>query len=113
MVALPESLKAWNRGSFDAVFKSELPRIGKALPLQEGLTSGSYALESPLDVVILQKTADDETIRVKASIFYQSLMPGCACAGDPTVEDTQNEHITMLVSINRKTAEAVFQCLED
>lgn len=113
MVALPESLKAWNRESFDAAFKCELPMLGKALPLQAGLTSGSYALEKPLNVLILQKTADDEFIRVKAGIFYQSLMPGCACAGDPTEEDTQNEHVVVLVCINRKTAEAVFQRLEE
>jgi hypothetical protein len=113
MIALPESLKAWNRESFDSTFKAELPMLGNALPLQEGLTSGSYALEKPLDILLLQKSADAGFIRMKASIFYQSLMPGCACAGDPTVEDPQNEHITMLVSINRKTAEAIFQCLED
>ena len=61
---------------------------------------------------VLQQAADDESIRVKGGIFYPSLMPGHACTGDPTVEDTQNEHVTVLVSINRKTAEAVSQCLE-
>jgi hypothetical protein len=113
MNTLPKSVKAWNSERFEPTFKAELPMLGKALPLQEGLTSGSYALEEPLEVSILQRTADDEFIRVKVGIFYNSLMPGCACAGDPTVEDTQNEHITVLVSINRKTAEAVFQRLED
>ena len=113
MNSLPKSLKAWNSERFAPTFKSELPMLGKVLPLQQGLTFGSYALEEPLEVSILQRTADNEFIRVKAGIFYQSLMPGCACAGDPTVEDTQNEHITVLVLINRKTAEAVFQLLED
>ena len=44
--------------------------------------------------------------------FYTSLTPGCACAGDPTVESEQHEQVMVLVSINRKTAEAVLQGLD-
>jgi hypothetical protein len=112
MKTLAKSLLAWGLPHFEQTFKTELPMVGNALPLQEGLTSVRFAKETPLDIIILQKTADDEFIRIKAGIFYESLMPGCACSGDPTVEDTQNEHITVLVSINRKTTEAVFQRLE-
>ena len=109
MNALPKSLQYWGRDGFETVFKAELPTLGNRLPLQEGLSAGSFAVEDSVEVMIISQTADDEVIRIKAGLFYKSLMPGCACAGDPTVEDTQNEHVTMLVSINRKTAEAVFQ----
>ena len=112
MNTLPKSFKSWGRDGFETVFKEELPTLGKVLPLQKGLSVGSFAVEDSVEVMVISKTADDEFIRIKAGIFYTSLMPGCACAGDPTVEDTQNEHIIVLVSINRKTTEAVFRLLE-
>lgn len=109
MHALPKSLGAWGRPNFEQTFKAELSTLGNALPLQEGLTQGSYAVGDSVEVMIISHSADHEFIRLKAGLFYKSLMPGCACAGDPTVEDTQNEHITVLVSINRKTTEVVFR----
>jgi hypothetical protein len=87
MNTMQKSLAAWRRHEFEAIFKAELPTFGSQLPLQAGLTSGSYALEDPLEIMMLQQSADDEFIRIKVGIFYNSLTPGCACAGDPTVED--------------------------
>jgi len=77
--------------------------------LLEGISAGIYALEEPLEIILLQQSADAQFIRIKAALFYPSLMPGCAGAGDPTLENTKNEHITVLVSISRKTAEADFR----
>lgn len=113
MNTLPKSLAAWDTPAFETVFKTELPTLGNALPLQENLTAGSYAVENSVEVMIISKTADDGFIRVKTGLFYTSLMPGCACAGDPTVEDTQNEHATILVSINRETGAAIFETLKN
>lgn len=112
MPTLPQSLKAWDTPAFEKTFKAELPTLGHALPLQAGLTSGSFAVEDSVEVMLISQSATENFIKIKTGLFYQSLMPGCACAGDPTVEDTQNEHVTVLVSIHRETAEASFQCLE-
>ena len=112
MPTLPKSLRAWDTPAFEQTYKAELPTLGNALPLQESLTSGSFAVEDSVEVMVISQSADKDFIKIKTGLFYKSLMPGCACSGDPTVEDTQNEHVTVLVSIHRKTAEASFQCLE-
>lgn len=112
MPSLPKSLEAWDTPVFEVTVKGELPTLGNELPLQQGLSAGSFAVAESVEVMIISQTADKDFIRIKTGLFYKSLMPGCACSGDPTVEDTQNEHVTVLVTINRKTAEAVFQCLE-
>ncbi|QBG48514.1 hypothetical protein EGM51_14300 [Verrucomicrobia bacterium S94] len=113
MTTLPKSVRAWDSCDFDTIFKAELPTLENALPLQQGLSSGSFAVADSVEVMIISQSSDEEFIQVKVGLFYESLTPGCACAGDPTMESEQNEHVTVLVSINRKTAEAVFQCLED
>ena len=113
MSRLPESRNAWDTPAFEATFKRELPTLGHALPLQQGLSAGSFAVEDSAQVMIISRSADNDFIRIKAGIFYTSLTPGCACAGDPTVESEQNEHITVLVSIDRKTAEADIYFPED
>lgn len=112
MTRLEQSRNAWGTPEFEAVFKAELPTLGNALPLQEGLAAGSFAVEDSVEVMVIRTSADAAFIRVKAGLFYQSLTPGCACAGDPTVESGQNEHVDVLVTISRKTAEAVIQCLD-
>lgn len=113
MIFLPKTERAWDTAGFEEAFKAELSTLGSELPLQQGLTSGSYAVEDSVEVMILSKSADHEFIRIKTDLAYKSLMPGCACAGDPTVEDAQNEHMTVLISINRKTGETLFRCLEN
>ena len=113
MDSLPKSLAAWGTPDFGAVPKAELSALGNALPLQEGLAAGSYALPELQGAMIIQTSETEAAIQAKVGIFYESLTPGCACAGDPTVESEQNEHATVLVSINRKSAEAQFRLLEE
>lgn len=112
MAYLEKSLAAWDTPNFESALKAELPTLGNDLPLQEGLSAGSFAVADSVEVMILSSSANKESIQIKVELLYKSLMPGCACAGDPTVEDTQNEHMTVFVSINRETAEASFQSLE-
>ena len=95
------------------MLKKELAQPGKELPLQAGLTAGSYALEGPLAILVISTSETPDCIDAKVDIFYESLTPGCACAGDPTVESEQNEHITVLVSIDKQSAEVTFRLLEE
>jgi hypothetical protein len=111
MIALQQSLNAWGQSEFKDVLKQELMECGKELPLQAGLAAGSYAAESPQDVMVISAHETEAAIEVKVGIFYESLTPGCACAGDPTVESEQNEYLTLLVSIDKHTAEVTFQLL--
>lgn len=113
MIRLPQSCATWGTPAFGPALKAELAKQGSALPLQEGLTAGSFAMEDAVEVLILNTAETDTSIEVKVMLFYQSLTPGCACAGDPTVESEQTERVTALVTINRATAEAVVRPLED
>ena len=113
MTRLPNSLSAWSQPDFEDALKSELAALGRELPLQQGLTSGSFALEEPLEAMVISTSESRDAIEAKVGIFYKSLTPGCACAGDPTVESENTEHITILVSIHKHSAEASFRLLED
>jgi hypothetical protein len=113
MIQLPLILSAWEQPDFEEVLRESLAKLGRNLPLQAGLTAGSYALEEPMEVMVISTSETDTHIEARVGIFYESLTPGCACAGDPTVESEQNEHVTMLVSINKQSAETSFQLLEE
>jgi hypothetical protein len=113
MLQLTNVLTAWGRPDFNDRLKTAIAERGPELPLQAGLAAGSYAQEEPLDVMVISIEETEESINTKVGIFYTSLTPGCACAGDPTVESAQNEHVTVLVSIDKQTAEATFLLLEE
>ena len=110
---LPQLISACGQPEFEDVLKQTISGLGNELPLQAGLAAGSYALEDPLEIMVISTSETEECIKAKVGIFYESLTPGCACAGDPTVESEQNEHITVLVSIDKQTARASFQLLEE
>jgi len=114
MIQLQDTRQAWGRPDFEAVFKQSIAALGSdALPLQQGLTAGSYAMDDSIEAVILRTEEQSDAIEVKAQIFYTSRTPGCACAGDPTVESEQTEQCIVLVRIDKKTAEATFILLDD
>ncbi len=111
MTTLPSVLAVWGQPEFEHILKEAIAGLGRALPLQAGLAAGSYALEKPLDVMVISTMEKPHCIEAHVGIFYESLTPGCACAGDPTVESENTEHITVLVSIDKQTAEASFQLM--
>jgi hypothetical protein len=114
MTKLQDALNAWGRPDFEAVLKKSIAALnGDALPLQQGLTAGSYALDDSIESVILGTTELPGAIEVKAQIFYTSRTPGCACAGDPTVESEQTEQCLVRIRIDKQTAEAAFTLLEE
>lgn len=114
MIRMVDALNAWGRPDFEDVLKGSIKQLGaEHLPLQAGLAAGSYAMEKPLDVMVMGSTEKAGAIEAKVGILYKSLMPGCACAGDPTVEAAQNEQITVLVVIDRHSANTRIELLED
>jgi cell volume regulation protein A len=113
-IQLQDALNAWGQSDFEAVLKKSIAALaGDALPLQQGLTAGSYALGDSIEAVILSTKEQLDAIEVKTQIFYTSRTPGCACAGDPTVESDQTEQCLVRIRIDKKTAEAAFQHLQD
>jgi hypothetical protein len=107
MIHLPRSLSAWNTPAFKDVLKQEIEQSGgKGLPLQQGLTSSSYALEGGITAMILGVTEAEGRIQAKVGIFYAGITPGCSCADDPTPVEPQPEYCELEIVLDKGTAAA-------
>lgn len=106
MINLPESLKAWNTPDFKAVLKREIARLGASLPLQQGLSGSSYALDDAVEAVVHRTWESDGRILARVGIFYSGVVAGCSCADDPTPVEAQTEYCELDVAIDRVTGEA-------
>lgn len=108
MIRLEKSLRAWGTSGFADVLKREVAQLGaERLPLQEGLSVGSYVAGGPITIVINSVAETEGTIRVKAGLFYQSVIAGCSCDGDPTPVSENTEYCEILLDIDKATAAAV------
>lgn len=105
MIHLPLSLSAWGTPAFADTFKAEVARLGAArLPLQQGLSGSSHALDDKLDVMIIDTTEADGCLRIKAGLFYSGIIAGCSCADDPTQTDVTTEYCVIRIEIDKATA---------
>ena len=112
MIRLTQSLEAWGTPDFKATLKRELGQMGVAeLPLQQGLSSGSVALDDDVEAMIISVSETDTAIHTKAGIFYKSIIAGCSCSDDPTPVDEVNEHCEVQVDINKDSAETAITLL--
>ncbi len=114
MIKFGKSVKACQSPAFNDIFKAELEQLDAGLlPLQDGLSQSSYVSDRPFQVIVLSVVDDAETVRVKAGVFYTGLIPGCACADDPTPEDEYTEYCEVFVEIDKETCEAGIQMVEE
>ena len=106
MIRLTQALNGWGTPDFKEKLKQEIEQLGvKDLPLQQGLSSSSYAMDDKLNVVIMNVAEQADFIRAKVGIFYTGIIAGCNCADDPTPADEQNEYCEVQVDIDKSTAE--------
>lgn len=106
MPRLIRTIRALGSPGFETVLKEEIVQLGvKGLPLQQGLTTGSVSLDDGLSAMILGITETPDSLRVRAGIFYASIIAGCACADDPTPVDEHTEYCEVELVIDRKTGE--------
>jgi hypothetical protein len=106
MIRLSRSLAACGTPALRDTLKQEIEALGAGdLPLQEGLSAGSYALDRDLRVMILALAEEPATIRVRAGVFFSSIIAGCSCADDPTPIDEQTEYCEVRIDIDRATGE--------
>ncbi|VAW72793.1 hypothetical protein MNBD_GAMMA13-720 [hydrothermal vent metagenome] len=85
MIQLRNALSTWGTPEFNASLKAELENLGvDQLPLQQGLTYSSFALDKDLSVIIMSSAQNTDTLSVKAGIFYSGVIAGCSCADDPS-----------------------------
>ena len=114
MLSLGKTLAAWQTPDFEDAFKCEVEQLGvEELPLQQGLSQGSYASDEHLKVVVIRVSDKPEEIQVKAGIFYTGILPGCACSDDAAPDNEYTEYCEVLFMINLKTAETTVSLLSD
>ena len=104
MLRLDNALSAWGTPDFESVLKQEVARGAGQLPLQQGLTTGNYVVDTPITVLINSVTDLGSVIRVRAGIFYQSVIGGCSCANDPTPVSENTEYCEVQLDIDKATA---------
>ena len=114
MIRFHNSLNAWGKPDFEAVLKQEIAQMDPLpLPLQQGLSIGSHVTDRPISAMIIRAHEDEGVIRVKAGIFYTSIIAGCSCADDPTPINENNEYCEVQFDIDRMTAETSVTLLAD
>lgn len=107
MLQLDKALRAWGTADFEAVLKQEIAQLGAdQLPLQQGLSTGNYVAADPVTAVILSVAEMEKVIRIKAGIFYKSVIGGCSCESDPTPTSENNEYCEVQLDIDKVTAVA-------
>lgn len=113
MLVLEKALAAWDGGEFDAVFKRELAQYAEELPLQRALARGSVVADRPLTILVQRAEDAGDALQVKAGVFYESLIGGCACTDDPTPESTYTEYCEIEVAIDKLGGAATIRLLEE
>lgn len=114
MFHLPESAIAWGGPDFRRVLKRELEQRGAGqLPLQQGLTASSHALDDTVEVMIISVTDEPGFIRAKVGIFYSGIIAGCSCPDDPTPVEPQSEYCEVWLAIDKTTAQATVTSAAD
>lgn len=99
MPLLPKSIAAWNTDRFEKVLVQEVAALGlDHLPLQQGLTYSSVALDHALEVVLLDAEQQGDRVIAKLGAFYTGIVAGCSCADDPTPTDEVNEYCELVVA---------------
>lgn len=102
---LLNALKAWGSPAFAATLKQELEQLDASeLPLQQGLTVSSHALDD-FSVRILSSAEVADAIHARIGIFYSGLIAGCSCADDPTPVEPQTEYCEARVSIDKQSGQ--------
>jgi hypothetical protein len=105
MIKLDKALSAWGRPDFEAILKQEIAQLGvDQLPLQQGMSAGNYVPAQAITATILNVDEQGNVIRVKAGIFFSSVIAGCSCADDPTPIDKIDEYCEVRLDIDKATA---------
>lgn len=112
MVRFEKAVSAWGGPGFEAALKKGIERLdGATLPLQQGLSTGSYALGDKLSAMIISSADRGPGIRVKAGIFFASVVAGCACTDDPTPVNEETEYCVVRLEIDKTTGSVTFVLL--
>lgn len=101
---LTKSLNAWGSLEFTEILKFELEEQPiDALPLQEGLLRTSNVMNEPFNVMVLNSSTSNDSIRAKVGVWYKGVIGGCSCADDPSPVDSIDEYCEVEIEIDKAT----------
>ena len=105
---LDRTLACWNDDGLTKVLNEELRGLPiDALPLQQGLSQSSVALNHRLSATILNTDEGAHEYIIHAGLFYTGIIGGCNCADDPSPQDEVNEYCEVTITIDKVTGKAV------
>jgi hypothetical protein len=111
-INLVHLLKYKGTPEFDARLKQELIGLGlDDLPLQQGLSNSSVALDDELSVVILDTRDYHSKLTINVALFYTGIITGCHCADDPTPQNVLQEHCEIQIDIDKDNGNASIRLL--
>jgi len=114
MIRFTRALDAWGTAEFNNVLKQEIEQLPiEQLPLQQGLSISSYAIDNTLQAMIIHVSDDNGVIRAKVGLFYSGIIAGCSCADDPTPVDAQSEYCVVEFEINISTADTTVTLIKE
>lgn len=114
MLRFQKALRAWGTSDFEAELKREIEQLGCAqLPLQQGLSATSYAVDAPIAAMIISVADAGARIHAKAGIFFSGIVAGCSCADDPTSVEQEPEYCVMLFEIDKADGCAAARVLSE
>lgn len=112
MIRLSKTITAWGTTGFESVLREEIEQLdAEQLPLQQGLSTSSYALDNKVKARIISASGSTSFIYAKIGIFYTGIIAGCSCADDPTPINENNEYCEVQLEINKITAETTVTLL--
>lgn len=104
-VQLPQAVQAWGRPEFSDIVKQEILQLDPAhLPLQQGMSFGSYASGDSLSVMVLSSCEHEGSIQVKTGIMFTGIVGGCHCADDPSPNNEHPEYCEVMFEIDKDSA---------
>lgn len=113
-IDLTRVMDASGSSKFKDILKQAIESLDPTLlPLQQGLTQSNYVSARPHSAIILGITERTDVVCVKSAIIYTGLIAGCQCADDPSTGDEVNEYCEIMLHINKTSALAEIQLLDD
>lgn len=104
MLKFSNAIQAWNTDAFSKSLKQDIEALEKGvLPLEKGTTQGGLVDDSNITATIMSFSENENSILVKAGVFFTEVIGGCSCGDDPI---TENAYCEIKLNIDKTTAEA-------
>ncbi|MFN2382298.1 MAG: hypothetical protein ABR561_07095 [Guyparkeria sp.] len=105
MLILPKIARS-SRDNMESTFKAEIASVpADELPLDQGMRHASVATDNAsgeaVGAMVIATEIDEHVLRLRAGLFFTSVIAGCACTDDPTPMNDEPEYCEVEFEIDR------------